>query len=83
MGGNVTDRFGAADEQMAMSFEWLPDVTANEGEKSTKSPAVPPKLTARKLQIGFDSLSVCGRTSVLLILNGWIHRSIRFETIST
>lgn len=51
MGGNVTDRFGAADEQMAMSFEWLPDVTANEGEKSPKSPATPPALTAEKAPV--------------------------------
>jgi hypothetical protein len=46
MGGNVTDRFGAADEQMAISFEWLPDSHPSEGEKSPKSPAAPPKLTA-------------------------------------
>jgi hypothetical protein len=46
MGGNVTDRFGAADEQMAISFEWLPDSNASEGEGSPKTLAAPPKLTA-------------------------------------
>ncbi len=50
MGGNVTDRFGASDEQMAMSFEWLPDVTKLEGSASPKTPAAPPKLTAEKTQ---------------------------------
>ncbi len=48
MGGNLTDRFGAADEQMAMSFEWLPDAVRADTQKSPQSPAAPPKLTAEK-----------------------------------
>lgn len=46
MGGNVTDRFGAADEQMALSFDWLPDRSATEANESPATPAKPSKLTA-------------------------------------
>ncbi len=44
MGGNVTDRFGAADEQMVGSFDWLPDLPPTEDAK----PAKEPKLTAER-----------------------------------
>ncbi len=44
MGGNVTDRFGAADEQMVGSFDWLADPPATEDAK----PAKEPKMTAER-----------------------------------
>jgi hypothetical protein len=49
MGGNLTDRFGAADEQMAMSFEWQPEAPRANAENSPKTPAAPTKLTLPKL----------------------------------
>ena len=49
MGGNLTDRFGAADEQMAMSFEWLPQSPRTNAENPPKSPAAPTKLAQPKL----------------------------------
>ncbi len=49
MGGNLTDRFGAADEQMAMSFEWRPESSQANTENSPKTPATPAKLTPPKL----------------------------------
>lgn len=42
MGGTVTDRFGAADEQMAGSFQWLadsPKLDSPKAEKETKMTA--------------------------------------------
>ena len=45
MGGNVTDRFGAADEQMAMSFEWPADPAASDSPPATAA-STPPAATA-------------------------------------
>ncbi|MEZ6152785.1 MAG: hypothetical protein R3C09_22020 [Pirellulaceae bacterium] len=50
MGGTETERFGAADEQMAGSFEWLPDLPKPNGSKSDDpNPAAQgTKLTAER-----------------------------------
>ena len=61
MGGTETDRFGAADEQMADSFEWLPDLPKPSEPKSdepqpdlpdseSKSDANGTKMTAERTQ---------------------------------
>lgn len=50
MGGTVTDRFGAADDQLADSFQWLPELpqadTPSEGQSGEGKPQ-PPKQTAQ------------------------------------
>lgn len=49
MGGTVTDRFGAADDQLADSFQWLPDLP--KGESSPEGQGGPPKQTAQSLSL--------------------------------
>ncbi len=44
MGGTVTDRFGAADDQLADSFQWLPDLP--KPPSSSDATSEPPKQTA-------------------------------------
>ncbi len=50
MGGTETERFGAADEQMAGSFEWLPDLPKPSEPKPSepKTEAKPTKMTAER-----------------------------------
>lgn len=55
MGGTETERFGAADEQMAGSFEWLPDLpkpsepkTPSEPKPVAKTDAKATKMTAER-----------------------------------
>lgn len=45
MGGNVTDRFAAADEQMTASFELIP-----ESEATTEAPTPAPKLSSTEAE---------------------------------
>lgn len=52
MGGTVTDRFGAADDQLADSFQWLPELPKadkpSEGQGG-EGQSQPPKQTAQSL----------------------------------
>lgn len=50
MGGTVTDRFGAADDQLADSFQWLPDLPHADGppeRQGDQRQGEPPKQTAQ------------------------------------
>jgi hypothetical protein len=48
MGGNMTDRFAAADEQMTASFEWLP--LPDQGKQPTPAPSTPHAPVERRAE---------------------------------